>query len=941
MDSDYGRNRQSLADIEQELYDIFECHPESQLNEEGHPVVPAHALVDVFRVFGERHNGEPLLKADEEKKLGQLVASHPDLDVTPDVLLKFIALLTGDSPQASPAKDLDQGFDRGRTSDKDEDHTYASRSSSHSSGTSHGSRAPPVPPKTPLSVRVPDSPFDSGKRQRTTPLQNAAPSSWAGKRPPPAHRRKSDAGAPGMPKRALSDSESTPSSYSRRGSRSRAPSNPTSPRGYGSPDLSWEASSPPYVGSPPMRPHSRTQSHGQYSTSPPLQSFRYNSRNNNGFDDGGAMHSPGSDHDGSFEFRTRRGHAESLEASLSSLPMPKQHSGSDSDSDSDSDGDNDPTLGLVHDRERSTTSSIASLEPQERLEALQRTNAELGRKLIDAERTLQKKLSEHEAELEEMQLRLEEAKSELSATKREEKELRAKERQNSNQITALESEIAAMQKALDTARSSYQSLQKQYQEQCSESERHRNSLRFRDQELKDHQDQISLHNLELTKWRQAHEQLEAHLATVEAQLTIAREAQVQLEEQKQENLMLKETIDRMRFDMDELRTKAEGAAMSTGGSSAGTSIQGSISKSLGEELMRMNKGRWVGNEEDEGVVEDDDDTPADETEGQDTEGEDVIQTIITRKKKKVASRANRTETIHVEDVKEYADAFTQHYISEFTTSHTTQTDPEPKRRMVSFSSQTDTRALAATSAQTDKQPAPPPRITLEIETQTDIPERSRSATPDTEMTSSSSTILPPTPKPATSPLKGEEPPSYSQVDEEAREMLALRKWHKNLHLPLSPLRGGVSDDAREEWAALKAEIGIECLAIDRVLEMTPRNPDLGDTRHVRKNGRFYNIYNTVVYRNGEDGGLLSTNAIAQVLGLALGISVVGLAVVTQNTAPSYAVPGGPTYYDRAAWSSFNHMSGGEGFAQDGTAAVWDFIGRVGGGAARIARGWPS
>lgn len=93
--------------------------------------------------------------------------------------------------------------------------------------------------------------------------------------------------------------------------------------------------------------------------------------------------------------------------------------------DSDSDDEQDSSLGLVLDR--NIASSTASMEPLERLDALQRTNAELGRKLMEAERTLQNRLAEHESELEEMQSKLEEMRSELSATKREEKELRSKE----------------------------------------------------------------------------------------------------------------------------------------------------------------------------------------------------------------------------------------------------------------------------------------------------------------------------------------------------------------------------------------------------------------------------------------------------------------------------------------------------------------------------------
>ena len=93
-------------------------------------------------------------------------------------------------------------------------------------------------------------------------------------------------------------------------------------------------------------------------------------------------------------------------------------------SDTDSDGEN-PTLGLVFDR--SAHSSTASLEPLERLEALQRANMELDRKLREAERTLLRKATEHEQEMEELQSRYDESKSELASTKREEKELRVKE----------------------------------------------------------------------------------------------------------------------------------------------------------------------------------------------------------------------------------------------------------------------------------------------------------------------------------------------------------------------------------------------------------------------------------------------------------------------------------------------------------------------------------
>ena len=105
---------------------------------------------------------------------------------------------------------------------------------------------------------------------------------------------------------------------------------------------------------------------------------------------------------------------------VSSLPLPRGLGSTD-----DSDSKDESSLGLVLDR--SAASSTMSLEPFECLDTLQKANTALGCKLMEAERTLQVKLQEHDTDLEEMEARLEELKSELTATKREEKELRVKE----------------------------------------------------------------------------------------------------------------------------------------------------------------------------------------------------------------------------------------------------------------------------------------------------------------------------------------------------------------------------------------------------------------------------------------------------------------------------------------------------------------------------------
>ncbi|EED78026.1 predicted protein [Postia placenta Mad-698-R] len=622
--------------MEDELYSIFEDHPQSHTNDNGEPVIPGDALVDVLRAFSSNHDSVELMTREEETQMINLIESNPGLAVTPQVLLQFIAMRTTlsphQSPEGSPPPDNFDLDHRGRSEERDWDEDHSRSSSRDSTGTSvwrPSSRGPPVPPKTPTNH---DSPFDTSRRQRSTPLSNAAPSSWS-RRPPPS-RRKSTSRS-----RASSDSESTgpPTAYGRTSGRKRAPSNPSAP------------SSP--ISSPNMgnisRPHSRAQSQPQgyfqsmdsfsgdfsRSFSPEHEiDYRGQARSN-----GGLMSPPPSDLDSSFD------DDQHFEQSVNSLPMPRA---SRSGSDPSSDSEDDTMTGLVMDR--SAASSTVSLDVLERVDALQRINTDLGRKLLEAERTLQNRLADHEQELEDMQGRLEEVRSELSATKREEKELRAKERTNQNQISALESEIAMLQKSLDTARASYTSLQKQYQEQC---------------------------------------------------------------------------------DRDALAIRV----------------------------------------------------------------------------------ANET----------------------------------------------------------------------------------------------------------------------------------LKKWHKGLKLPIEPIVGGVSVDAIEDWKALKEELGVECSAIDRIVEESaktglPRTPKEGEHPR-RRRSRFYNIYNTYFYGDPEGGSYMPTSQFLFCIGASAAVAF----VVGQAMAPQYVVPGGATYYDRAAWSSFNSIqASGEGFGSDG-AAVWSFLGKLGGGAARTLRGWPT
>ena len=100
---------------------------------------------------------------------------------------------------------------------------------------------------------------------------------------------------------------------------------------------------------------------------------------------------------------------------------------------------------------------------------------------------------------------------------------------------------------------------------------------------------------------------------------------VELEVQKQDNLLLKETIDRLRFDLDELRVSS--AAAAGGPPSRGTSIAGSVSRTWGQELKKQleHMGDAPATPE---MPEDD--LPGEED--QQDDNEEVIHTYITHKR---------------------------------------------------------------------------------------------------------------------------------------------------------------------------------------------------------------------------------------------------------------------------------------------------------------------
>lgn len=161
----------------------------------------------------------------------------------------------------------------------------------------------------------------------------------------------------------------------------------------------------------------------------------------------------------------------------------------------------------------------------------------------------------------------------------------------------------------------------------AEASRIRELLLQREEEVSRLSDTNYLQSIEAKKLDDELLQWQHQVKVLEDELAAAHQAQQALDQQKHENMGLKETIERMRFEMDEMRQ----AAVSGHASSGPASVKASISRSLGAELAsKMKEVDWESNDEE---LVTDERQEAEATESDETESEDVIQTIITRTKR--------------------------------------------------------------------------------------------------------------------------------------------------------------------------------------------------------------------------------------------------------------------------------------------------------------------
>ncbi|KAH7102837.1 hypothetical protein BKA62DRAFT_742877 [Auriculariales sp. MPI-PUGE-AT-0066] len=614
--------------------------------------------------------------------------------------------------------------------------------------------------------------------------------------------------------------------------------------------------------------------------------------------------------------------------------------------DYDTDGDE---TGLVQ-APRSYRNSAASMAPEDRLNALTQENEDLVLRLQDRERAMQVHMAEHEIEFQELESRLSEVEQELAQVKREEKELRYKDRSNTTQINMLEQEILKLQRALEASCNGYQSIQKQFQDQIASIESLRNALRAKE---------VDVH--EARRYAGQRELAEAHAAQLEEELAIARETAASANEQLEENALLRETIERMRMDIDELR--GPGPADKNGTPPRQGSRPPTLNRSLGVEMLMQ-----LADAEKKRFLESGGSSGLDNDEASER-GRRVVKKIAQKegssyqtviKRKRIASRAVApSRFLPTKSI--YADAFAQHQ-PEQSTSGVQTDDIDTSGSEPSTSPLNPPSTLAA--------PQTPPRRTVEQEDYDD--DLFNMILAPVSPTSPTRKVAQPRP--------GELPPSYAQLFTPQKLMnpraLAARDavahWHRGAPIPLAPVPGGVSREALAAWGKLKGELGVDCMVIDKILAVSatrtppasppsthatlrrrrsqsislstpataPHGPAPAHSRQSpkqmppqrnkaggRRRWRFSDLWNVYAARNELPRKMFYPIV---VLGAWTAVVVVATPFITHY----FAVPGVPDVGDRAALSALRTLAGGagEGFRggprDDALDAVWIVIERL-------------
>ncbi|GES93865.1 annexin family protein [Rhizophagus clarus] len=193
-------------------------------------------------------------------------------------------------------------------------------------------------------------------------------------------------------------------------------------------------------------------------------------------------------------------------------------------------------------------------DPAVQLSRLYRHTVDLTKRLKESERHLASVARQHEDRIEELQHKLDETKADLATKKREIQDHKSKEKTNLHQISALEGEIQKVAKNLSSQKQLYSQLKRQYEEQCEEAEKLKDLVRIKEEELSNSERNLTFFSMERRAWTEDRERLESALRNLEKNAEAAQQHENELVRQRDENLYLKETIDKLKLDLEEIRS---------------------------------------------------------------------------------------------------------------------------------------------------------------------------------------------------------------------------------------------------------------------------------------------------------------------------------------------------------------------------------------------------
>jgi competence protein ComGF len=250
-------------------------------------------------------------------------------------------------------------------------------------------------------------------------------------------------------------------------------------------------------------------------------------------------------------------------------------------------------------------------------------------RLEAAQRQLQEKdrqndavQQEHEMLISRLQDELEDTKAQITARKKEVKDSKARENSHMDSIATLEADLNKTEKALETTRDHLTKAKIDYDEQIVETNRLRVKVSELQDDLQRYKAEERIHVETVRAWegdretyRKTIKELHEHVDEVEAELR-------RLQEGERENRVLKEQMERMTAELEEVRRGS-----SFRGSHIGSDVDGTLSKRLGSELAR---------EIAKGTVRIDDDSDAIREDRRMAESDDSVDTtfIIQKIKKK-------------------------------------------------------------------------------------------------------------------------------------------------------------------------------------------------------------------------------------------------------------------------------------------------------------------